>query len=173
MNENLTINIKLDDSIKDTLKTGKKFGIAAFIFFIIIFIVTITAVISGFRFIFKSFNDNILKDNNIVDIIDKNDNKDDILEEFDKSKNKYEIQEFNSSIEMYSGTESSFFVKHLLDKINTSNQTEDRKINVKFNDIETADREQIINIKSSLEDRDYEVVIDYGADGYINKVEIR
>ena len=43
-------------------------------------------------------------------------------------------------------------------------------INIKYNEIEINDSNDIKNLKQKLEDKDYEVVFDYDKDGFINKI---
>lgn len=80
------------------------------------------------------------------------------------------ITKFNGSIEIFSGTQMGGSVTSVLDKIITSNKTEDRKITVKYMEIETQNEDEIKNIKRKIETfNNYEVSFEYDADGFINK----
>ena len=61
-------------------------------------------------------------------------------------------------------------VTFVLDKIITSNKTEDRKITVEFTDTQTQNEAEIRTIKQKIETFDnYEIVFEYDEDGFINK----
>lgn len=82
----------------------------------------------------------------------------------------FEINRFNNLFEMYSGTKMGGHVTTLLDHIITSNKTEERKITVKYNQTETQDETEIKNIKREIGTfNNYEVTLEYDADGFINK----
>ena len=81
--------------------------------------------------------------------------------------------EFNLHLDHYNGTQSCFFVKRCLDEVITSNKTKERKVTVKYNEIETQDADEIKDLKKSLvDDKEYEVSYDYDEGGFINKVTI-
>ena len=87
--------------------------------------------------------------------------------------NDFDKEDFNNDYEFYSGTKYYSSVKMLLDKVITNNKTNNRKINVVYNEKNTSDTDEIKNIKNSLsEDKSYEVSVDYGDDGYANKITI-
>ena len=87
--------------------------------------------------------------------------------------NKISTSEFNSTFEFYTGTKSGSQLKHLLDKVNTKNKKEDRKIIVKYNEIETQDTTEIKNLKMQFEEfDDFEVSFEYDKDKYIYEVTI-
>jgi len=99
---------------------------------------------------------------NIFNSID-NMNKD-TKKEMDKAK-------FNNSIEILNGTKMGGTVTTLLDRIITSNKTQERKITVKYNEIETQNEDELKNIKRKIETfDDYEITFEYDAEGFINKV---
>lgn len=95
-------------------------------------------------------------------------NVEDILTNY--SQNGIAKEQFNSTLEMYSGTKMGASVFNVLDKINTSNKKQDRKITVKYMDIETQDEAEIRNIKKQMDQfEDYELYFEYDEEGYINK----
>lgn len=107
----------------------------------------------------KNFFQNFFeKLNNVVDDSD---------DEFDK-------HSFNSSFEMYVGTEWGSSVSRLIDKVITNNKTNDKHIiTVVFEDINSTDSDEIRSIKKSLEDwTEYEVILDYDENGYVNLITI-
>ena len=82
---------------------------------------------------------------------------------------------FNSSFEMYSGTQTKFFIERLLDDIAINNRKDSfNTITVVYNDISTSDPNEITNIKHSLEESPakYEVSFNYNGAGVIYKVVI-
>lgn len=144
LNEDLNVNIKLDDNMKEVLNTGlgtvqhfSKFMIVPIIMFIIIFIITSLSI-------FRTF-----------------DSHHSFEEKNDKTS-------FNSTFLHENGTKSSFFLESTLDDIIESNKTHDRKIALVFEGKETIDEKKIIEIKHSLSGT-YEVSINYD-DGYVNKI---
>lgn len=114
------------------------------------------------------FLDNFFE--NVDDIIsDTNDAIND-----DKNYSDVEIRSFNAIFEMYVGTEYGSSVSRLIDKVNTNNKTNDEHIiTVVFGDINTADTDEIRSIKKSLDDwTEYEVILDYDENGFVNLVTI-
>ena len=88
----------------------------------------------------------------------------------------FDIRSFNSSYEMYAGTEWGSSVSRVLDKIITNNKTKpDRIIRVIYGSINTTDENEIRNIKSKLDEwkTDYEVILDYDEIGFVNQVTIQ
>lgn len=84
-------------------------------------------------------------------------------------------QSFNATLEMYSGTEYGSSVGSLLDKVVTSNKTnKDHIITVIYKETTTTSENEIVKIKHSLDKfTEYEVSLDYDANGYINKVTVK
>ena len=120
LNQDVNVNIKLDDNMKEVLNNGlettKHFS--KFIFIpIIIFILIIFAVVAYNSFAFNS--------------------------KTDKSS-------FNFQFSLVSGTNDALFVNSTLDKIIESNNTHDRKVALVFDGKETTDKSEILDIKHSL-----------------------
>lgn len=91
-----------------------------------------------------------------------------------KSSSSFNKSKFNSSFTYANGTQSGLFVADTLDKVITSNKTNDKQIYVKYDDVKTNKEDEIISIKTKLETLTYyEVSIDYDKDGYVNIVTIR
>lgn len=129
------------------------------------------------RIIDKIFNriDDMQQNNNeeVENIFNEGYNK--IEKEYNQisiqQQNKQEASNFNFYLENSNGTKNGFLVKSTLDEVITSNKTKDRKITVKYNEIETQDPEIIKQTKQKIENsKNYEVSIDYDEEGFINKV---
>lgn len=89
---------------------------------------------------------------------------------FERIFSEMEKKSFNSILEMYSGTKMGGHVISLLDQIITSNKTEDIIITVKFNQKETQVENEIKNIKQNIGTfNNYDVTLEYDADGFVNK----
>ena len=91
-------------------------------------------------------------------------------------KTEFEKDSFNTDFERYSGTQQLFFIKSLLDNVITNNKTNnEKKVTVIHNQSVTDEPDKIIEIKHSLKGGDfkeYEIVLDYDEDGYVNKITI-
>ena len=82
---------------------------------------------------------------------------------------------FNSTFEFYNGTISDSRVGRLLDEVITNNKkNKDLLIEVVLeNESYGTDATKILTIKSLLEsNKDYEVILDYSDNGYVNKITI-
>ena len=176
LNEDKNINIKLDEGTKDVLNNGlKTFGkiwtfsaIPFVLVFIVVFIITGVVIFNIINFDKEDSPTKV--DNNISDTIKENVNN---LEETVKEQiTKQEIDSFNGSFEFYAGTKWKNSIESLLDKVIKNNRkNSDKLISVIYNDKNTTDANEIINIKHSLEDfKDYEVKVDYNDQGLVNRV---
>ena len=102
--------------------------------------------------------------NNIVDEAENQ------MEQMDKE---FEINSFNNTLEMYSGKEMGNLVISAIDKIITSNKTQERKITIKYDGTETQDETEINKIKQKIDGfKNYNISYEYDADGFINKATI-
>lgn len=86
--------------------------------------------------------------------------------------NKLGPTKYNLPIKLYSGSATEFKVRKLLDEVITINKTNDRKITVKYEDVETQDETTIRNIKNNMEEGDFDIIYDYDKEGYIVKATI-
>ena len=144
LNEDKIIHIKFDDNFNKSVKTSASIISIVFVIIFVVFAVLMGSVIT--RSINFDKEDTVLGNN---------------------------ADYFNNSIELFSGTQSRFFLRSLIDEIVISNKkNEDRLISVIYKDFSTTDTEELIKIKDSLEDKNYEVEIEYDEDGYIYKVRI-
>ena len=91
-----------------------------------------------------------------------------------ENKNKVDINSFNGSIEIYSGTASRLFAETMLDNIVTSNKKNERKITVKYNKTKTQDPTEIKKIKKTIHNMgiaaEFDISCEYDKDGYIYEV---
>ena len=160
LNEDLNVNIKLDDNMKEVLNTGLgTFNhVSKFMFIPIIMFVVVFGLILYFGF--TSFN----RSRNDVDNHQRK-----IEEQFNQQQENVKKDVFNFQFSNDNGTKSAFFLESTLDEIIQSNKIYDRKVILVFNGTETTDESEIINIKHSL-DGNYEVSFNYDDDGYINKI---
>ena len=182
LNEDLNINIKLDDNMKEVLNNGigtvhksLKFMIIpviAFICFIIIIIISSTIRMNENRKIEQQ------RQKEIQEEAKKQQEK--MEEEAKKQQEKIEKEnkewkeeinktQFNFQFEHDGGTKSEFFLKSTLDEIIQSNKTHDKKVSLVYDGTETTDESEIIKIKQSLNGT-YEVSINYDDNGYVNKI---
>lgn len=82
----------------------------------------------------------------------------------------FEVSSFNNGLEIYAGSTMGGTVTVVLDKIITSNKTEERAITVKYMQTETQNEEEIKGIKRNIGTfNNYEITYEYDADGFINK----
>lgn len=156
----------IDKNKEEGLKIFKSFGIVSFVFLGII-VVSVLGIIITVLF-------NIFKQDDIVD--DKVNDTNDVQNNFNNNDiySAVEIQQFNGVFELYNGTESGFFVGNLLDEIVATNKKQgEHIITLIYGEINTADYEEIIKIKGTLNDfSEYQVLLDYDQDGFVNKVTI-
>lgn len=96
-----------------------------------------------------------------------NNNENDYVSEIDK-------KSFNTSFEMYVGTKWGLQVSRLIDEIITNNKTNSEHIiTVVYGDINSTDSDEIRSIKKKLDDwTDYEVILDYDENGFVNLITI-
>lgn len=106
----------------------------------------------------------------VKDEMDNQINSGEITDEFSKA----EINAFNASFELYSGSQTGLIVDTLLNKIVINNKKEEHIITVIYNDITTAIPDDITTLKENFEDfEEYEVSLDYDTNGFVNKVTIK
>lgn len=106
----------------------------------------------------------------VKDEMDNQINSGEITDQFSKA----EINAFNASFELYSGSQTGLIVDTLLNKIVINNKKEEHIITVIYNDITTAIPDDITTLKENFEDfEEYEVSLDYDTNGFVNKVTIK
>lgn len=95
-------------------------------------------------------------------------------EKENNTNNEIDVNIFNKTLEYYNGSQSGRDIKDLLEKVIKINKTEDKKITVKYNELETENVEEIQNLKMNLKNSNsFEVIFDYDEEKYINKVTIQ
>jgi len=119
----------------------------------------------------KTLKMNIKKDSNFEVSFEYDDDGFIIEAILERTYTEYEIRRFNSSIELSTGTKMGSAAGYVLDDVITSNNTQERKITVKYGETETQDAAAIRKIKQGFDKwGDYEVYVEYDSDGFINKV---
>ena len=119
------------------------------------------------------FNNGANQRNNFDEEYDK------VTKEMEEQEAKWEIESFNQKFETHSGTTSGFFIVRLLDDVITSNKTNNNHlIIVSYGNTETQEEEAIRTIKSNFTKQEnqhvnYEVILDYDENGYVNKITVR
>jgi hypothetical protein len=162
LNEDLNINIKLDDNVKDVINTSfgtvnkasKFMFVPIFIFFIAFSLI----LFIGIRSINRSRNNS-------------EENRKQTEEKVNKQQEEVKKDIFNFQFVNDNGTKSALLLESTLDEIIQSNKLYNRKVTLVYNGKETTDETEIINIKHSLEG-DYEVSLDYDDEGFINRIKV-
>ena len=91
---------------------------------------------------------------------------------FSTAHNAYDKTEFNLHFTNRNGTQSTFFVKDIIDEVIDSNSKNERKIEVKYQDKKTSDIEEIRDIKNNLKSYQYDVIYEYDKDGFITVIRL-
>ena len=146
------------------LKIAKGIGIG-YLAFAGIVIIMVVIIFSNF-FKFNKQSDEL--QNKATNIINEG------INEIEKGKNDINIDNFNSSIERYSGTKYGSQVVILLDNIVTQiKKNTDHSITVIYDTKTVSNPEEIIALKKQLDMMtQYEISLDYDSNGFINKVTI-
>lgn len=179
---------------KNKIKKGLKIGLGAYAIWVLLGIVFFVIVVVLILNHSKKMNEQIFQFyDNAVDQINNGtqtgndttntmDEMQDVMNgmgnmmnEFMNNQNSTDKTSFNASLEMYSGTEYGSSVGNLLDKVVTSNKTnKEHSITVIYKETATTSEAEIVNIKHLLDKfTEYEVSLDYDANGYVNKVTIK
>ena len=136
--------------------------------YILIFVNIVIIVVLANKFITDKTNAE--KNNpfdNFFDNVNDSINNNEGFSDFDK-------RSFNSTFEMYVGTKWGLNVSDLIDKVITNNKTNDKHIiTVVFDNINSTDSDEIRSIKKKLGDwTNYEVILDYDENGFVNLITI-
>lgn len=149
-NTDLVIEKDLNDEIKANILENTKIISKIFpVVFITVFAIIIISTITMF-----SISSNVFK----------------------KNKSNFDINSFNNNFTYATGTKNGIFVIDTLDNVISSNKkNKNHQIYVKYdNNSKTNNENKIIDIKDTLNNFDqYEVIIDYDSDGYVNLVTIK
>ncbi len=175
---NLNIKLELDEDTKETIKKGGKtllkLGISHFIIVSTIAIIVIGGIIFGIVKLFntatKTYEDTKkeIRENKTNDSSSDNN-----LNEYDSMKQKIEVSSFNSKYELYSGKQNKHLLKTIFDSVATNNSKNiDKKITIVCSGVHTSDPEEITDLYDKLEDKEYEIKLDYDDNGYVNKITI-
>ena len=167
LNNNNNINVNVDS----------KFSMVAIIPFIIIpiimFVIIISSAVSFSKW--KSNSNNNSSSSSVSEEAKKLEEERKAEEEEARQKRELESQARSFNLGYSSGKLSGFFIKNDLNEVINSNRTNKEKlITVKFNGVETQDSEEILKIIDQLDNnKDYNVLLDYDADGFINVMTIQ
>lgn len=187
---NQDINIKLDDNIKDvvngtvsSLLQAKVFLFIPIIIFVIVFIIIATIGTSFFTgsndYNYVPSYSSSSSSSDAEKKAEEEKMKQELKEQAEQEMKKRDVQSFNFSFSLASGTKVKDSVEHTIDSIISSNKKNERKIALVYNGKSTTDESEIIKIKNSLPDykghrfQEYEVSVDYDSDGYINKIIVK
>lgn len=93
----------------------------------------------------------------------------------DDEDSKFDSEMFNNSFELYSGSQSGFFLENLLNEVATNNKTKvEHIITVVYNETMITEPDEITALKQNFEhDKKYEVSLDYDTNGFVNKIIIK
>mgnify|MGYP004617204417 CR=1 FL=1 len=158
-----------EESKKKIYKIGKTVIIVYILIIVLMFVIPVGVGIWCFVAFNKSADNQFETFNNMSGGIISN-----IKGKIEKDNLEADVAEFNAGLTSLQGTQSKFFLSRYLDNIITKNKTySNHTITVTYNDITTTEEDEIIKIKHSLKDGcEYEVSVDYDANGYINRVKI-
>ena len=170
---------------KKGLKVLKGLGIGYLVFIGIVVVLVVSVFVLVFVNMAKMNNraDDVFEQagtiiDTVTDEMDNNSNINNNNNNSDQTNdgyNKIQVKTFNAPFELYSGSQSGFFLENLIDKVVTNNKTEsDHIITIVYNETMTAVPDEITALKQNFEDsKEYEVSLDYDKDGFINKITIK
>lgn len=96
-------------------------------------------------------------------------------EESQKRESDWDKKTFNDDYEFWSGTQSRMVIINIIDDVITNNKTNNEHIITVINgEINSTDPEEIRKIKDNIKEYpvEYEVILDYDENGYVNKITI-
>lgn len=195
LNETKEFYIKMDDNVRDTIKdVGKatKFlSIPVIIISLCVLALIVIIAISIISHISDSKNtaNNILNNaNRVANEIANNSNNEEFksdVEDF-KKEFKKELENlnnssidnnkavFNNAFQIFEGNKNNFFIETMLDNVILSNsKNQDKVIIIEYDGKQTSDKDEILNIKKSLNKQNYTVELGYDENGYVNKITIK
>ena len=149
-------------------KTAKVIGIGYLIYAVIFLVIFIAVFVMVFKFMGSQSKQAGSFFSQISNQIGSS------SEQFSNFDSKFEKDSFNSKFELYSGTVKKMIATHLLDEVIKNNKTNSSQIiKVIYNENNTTDSNNILEMKKQLnDDKEYEVILDYDANGYVNQVTI-
>lgn len=156
------------DNQQKIKKVAKGFGIGYLIFVGAIVLIGICILIFVFSTLFTINRENKQATKKFDEVWNKANNT--INDGYDK----IAVDDFNSDIESYNGTNDGSDVAELIDSVTTTlKKNTDHKITVIYGSTKASKPEEIVLLKKQFkEDAQYEVLIDYDLKGYINKIKI-
>lgn len=161
---------------KKGFKVLKGLGIGYLVFIGIVLLLVISIFVLAFTTMAKMTNKTVDAYDKATSILDDAINDDSSSSGLtNDGYNEVAIKAFNAPFELYNGSQSGIFLDSLLDQVVTNNKTgADHIITVVYNATMTAMPDEITALKQNLEDsKEYEVSLDYDADGFVNKITIK
>ena len=157
-----------DQPIGKETNKEKNIKIIIIVALIIVIVLIVVKLFTGFNILNKATNaidqgaevqKNIFE--KFFSIFDK------AIEDINNTEDKVSIENFNGPIEVFGKTGN---VIPMLEEIITSNKTQNKKITVKYNEIETQNTEEIKKLKTDMDEfGSYEISLEYDEEGYINE----
>ncbi len=134
-------------------------------------VIIIVASMSASKKISETFNN----EDNTQSVIENQIENQKLEEEAKKKELELQNQRDTFNMKYSSGRKATVFVKSMLEDALNNNQTnQERKITVVYNDITTQDPGQIIEVEKQLKDfSEYDIMIDYDEEGFVNKITIK
>ena len=150
------------------LKVAKGIGIGYLVFAGIVIVMVIGVFILVFSQFFRMNKQSLEIRDKATNIINQS------INAIDDGYNKMNVDDFNSDIESYSGTQYGSTISTLLDNIITKiKKNTDHSITVIYGNTTTSKADEITTLKKQFDKTmQYEVSLDYDSNGYINKVTI-
>ena len=150
------------------LKVAKGIGIGYLVFAGIVIVMVIGVFILVFSQFFRMNKQSLEIRDKETNIINQS------INAIDDGYNKMNVDDFNSDIESYSGTQYGSTISTLLDNIITKiKKNTDHSITVIYGNTTTSKADEITTLKKQFDKTmQYEVSLDYDSNGYINKVTI-
>lgn len=91
-----------------------------------------------------------------------------------ESNKKYKIKSSNSTYEnLYTGVKDKFFTEEAIKCVIADNLKNERKITVKYNNLIAKESDELVNLKSKLNNKEYIISYDYDEEGYICQMNIK
>lgn len=158
-----------DQPIVKEGKKQKNIKMIIIVAIIIVLVLIVVKLFAGFTLFNKAAN-NIMEQGteaqkNIFEIFFSIFDK--ATEGINEADEKMSVRNFNGPIEVFQTTGN---VSPMLDAIIKSNKTNDRKITVKYNELETQDTEEMSKLKTNIDEfGSYEISLEYDEEGYIKE----
>jgi len=179
---NIDFNLLIDDTkaIKNLVITNHlnndDLKPRSWLLVLLIIIAIIISIILGSKFItiIGTWYNNNLENRLDDDTLNDSSFMDDFFDNIRENLNDGERDSFNYTYEKHSGTCLGTWVKDTIDDVITNNKTnKEHIIRIVHESTNTVDETEIRNLKKNFDDwTDYEVILDYDENGYVNQITI-